>query len=837
MRLLWLGVVALTALCLWLPASALAQINAAAIHGKVTDPNGAVIRKATVRLTNPISRYTQTATTDDEGVYRLVDVPPGKYTLSVESSGFEQSAREVAVSSNLTQEIDTQLGVGAVRQEIDVQAEGGLLDPERTAASVVIDRTFIRDFPTSQPSRSTEEIIATAPGWTLDANGRLHARGIEYQVQYSIDGIPVTDTIASTFASAPDPRIFRSVEVSTSNLQAEFGSKLAGIIDITTKSGLEIPNSGGATISGGTFSTFEGSFEVGGHTKKFGYFVSAAGSTTDRFLDPPAEENFNNHGTSAKSFFKFDYRATEKDLLRFALSFNDERFDVPNLPDQEAEGQRERRLTDDNMQSMSWQHEFSEDLTGAVSVFQRYNAARLQSNQIGGPVLGEQSRHHANFGLVSSLTWYKNRNTIKGGFEYDRFPVTESFTLAITDVDELVEREPDLPDDVRDFTLTDPFYFRDHKTGYEASAYIQDHINATHNLTFDLGLRFDSYHFLVEENFASPRLGVAYYIPKSKTVLRSSFAYFTETPALENLLLSSSEEARIFSPAGEEDEGEEEGRVGLIPLPRRLARIARRGEEGDEEEGPGPDERGEPVEPSRETQFDVGFQQQLGDYVRLDADFYYRRLKNPPEITNFLETGIIFPATLARSRSKGIETRLDLAPVHGVSGFVSYTNLHIYGFAPITGGLFLGEAVDLFRRSGQRVNIEEDQRNTVVFEARYDYQPWQLWFALYGRHDSGFSVELESEEGGDIEEEFEKDFSEEILDRVNFDQGFIKPHTVVDFSVGKEFAVNEHVSITAQFNIENLADTFHLITFESVFSGTTIGRPRTYTGRLAFNFK
>jgi outer membrane receptor protein involved in Fe transport len=445
---------------------------------------------------------------------------------------------------------------------------------------------------------------------------------------------------------------------------------------------------------------------------------------------------------------------------------------------------------------------FSDDLVGSVSVYQRYNAARLRSNQIGGPVLAEQSRHHSNYGAVGSLTWFKAHNTIKGGFELTRFPLTESFTLAITDLDELLEKEPDLPDDVQGFTLHDPFFFRDHATGWEGSLYLQDHITTTNNFTFDVGARLDGYHFLVDKTFVSPRLGVAYYIPKTKTVVRSSFAHFIETPALENLLLSSSPESRIFSPAGEDGDSD----------------IA----------------QGEPVQVSRETQVDVGFQQQLGDYLRVDSDFYYRRLTNPPEITNFLETGIIFPANLARSRSKGIETRLDLAPVHGFSAFVSYTNLHIYGFAPITGGLFLGEAVDLFSRSGQRVNIEEDQRNTVVFQPRYDYAPWKLWVALLGRHDSGYSVELEPDASID---EFLMEFPAKIVDRVNLDRGFIKPHTTADISIGKEIPVNERLSLTAQFNIENVTDTFYLITFESVFSGTTVGRPRTYTGKLSFNFK
>jgi outer membrane receptor for Fe3+-dicitrate len=102
------------------------------------------------------------------------------------------------------------------------------------------------------------------------------------------------------------------------------------------------------------------------------------------------------------------------------------------------------------------------------------------------------------------------------------------------------------------------------------------------------------------------------------------------------------------------------------------------------------------------------------------------------------------------------------------------------------------------------------------------------------RPDSGYSVELEPDTSA---ADFADEFSEKILDRANFDQGFIKPHTVLDFSIGRDFRLNEHLSLSGQFNIQNLADTFYLITFESVFSGTTIGRPRNYSGRLSLNFK
>ena len=784
---------------LLMPMLARAQATAGIIRGIVTDKNNAAVAGATVRLTNAITGYLQVATTDGQGAFRLVDVPFNDYRMAVEGSGFEPAQRGVSVHSNLAQQIDVQLGVAGVRQEVSVSAPHELLEPEKTAPTTVVDRNWITRFPASQPSRSTEEIIETIPGWTVDANGRLHARGIEYQVQYSIDGIPITDTIADTFASAPDARNFRSVEVSTANVPAEYGNKLAGIIAVTSRSGLEIPTQGSVTLAGGSFSTFESSFDIGGHSRKVGFFASFAGSTSDRFLDPPTIENFHNNGQALKGYFKFDYTPDERNVLRFSIFGNQQHFDVPNFADQEAEGQDQRRRTHDNMEAFSWEHIFSANLVSQLSAYQRYNAATLRSNEETGPIFAEQSRHHQNYGLLGSLTWHRSRHTVKGGFEFTRFPLTESFTLSFTDLGEVLDKEPDLPEEVQGFVFPNAFFFNAHKTGWEGSGYVQDHINAARNLTMDLGVRFDGYHFLVDKSYVSPRLGIAYQIEKTRTVLRAAYNRFLETPALENLLLSSSEDARIFSPAGEEG---------------------------------GPE--GAPVNPSREWQVDAGFQQQLGRYLRLDADFYYRRLKNPPEIVNFLETGLIFPATLDHSRSKGVETRLDLARVNGFSGFVSYTNLHIYGFAPITGGLFLGEAVDLASHPGSRINIEEDQRNTLVFQFMYDKLPGHFWTAFGGRHDSGFSVELEPDASI---EEFAMEFPEKVLDRVNFERGFIKPHTVLDWSVGRDVRVNEHVSLSGQFNIQNLADRFYLITFESVFSGTTIGRPRNYSGRLTLNFR
>lgn len=80
------------------------------------------------------------------------------------------------------------------------------------------------------------------------------------------------------------------------------------------------------------------------------------------------------------------------------------------------------------------------------------------------------------------------------------------------------------------------------------------------------------------------------------------------------------------------------------------------------------------------------------------------------------------------------------------------------------GGLVLGEAVDTLSRSGQCLKIEEDQRNTVAFEARYDQLLHRFWALFTGRHDSGYTVELDPNV---TREEFAREFSAGILDRLN----------------------------------------------------------------------
>ncbi|HYV07517.1 MAG TPA: carboxypeptidase-like regulatory domain-containing protein, partial [Blastocatellia bacterium] len=113
------GVLVLTFLA-WASISCYGQSNTAVIRGTVTDKTNAVVSGAKLRLTNSLTNYSQETTTDAQGGYRLVDVPFNTYKLTVESYAFEPAVREVIVRSNLSQQIDVQLGVAPVRQEVNV---------------------------------------------------------------------------------------------------------------------------------------------------------------------------------------------------------------------------------------------------------------------------------------------------------------------------------------------------------------------------------------------------------------------------------------------------------------------------------------------------------------------------------------------------------------------------------------------------------------------------------------------------------------------------------------------------------------------------------------------
>lgn len=779
-----------------------AQTRVGSVQGTVKDPNGALVAGATVTLTQPVSGYHQTAQTDAQGSFRLVNVPFNTYKVHVEGAGFQPTEQSVDLESALPLTLDVGLTVSGVANEVSI-TESALLETDRTSADTDINQTLIERQAGATPSRGIEAIVASAPGFATDDNGRMHPRGSESQVQYVIDGVPVTDNLSAIFSTSLDARTLRTVEVLTGGIPAEFGDKLAGVVNVNTRSGLEVPTQGGINFSAGSFSTGEVGVDFATHTKKFGFLTNLSASTSQRFLDPPTLENFHNFGRTGKGFFRLDYRFDDKNSVHGTFLIGGSNFQIPNRVEQELAGQDQRQQQRDNSEFITFEHIFSPNVLGQFSFFNRAGTARLMSNPQSTPVVAFQDRRLQNYGLIAALSVTHGAHNFKFGGQFTRTPVREEFSFypTVPFPDLMDENGNVVPNPVNNFNAANPFLFRGRGTGREFSFYAQDKFSPFRNFTVDLGLRYDNYRLLIRDDGFSPRVGIAYYIPRTQTTLRASYNRLFQYPPTENLLLASSQEAAALSPLSVL-----QGQAGVRP-----------------------------ILPDKEHVYEVGAQQQLSRFFRLNLSVYQKRITNFTDKDQFFDTGVIFPITISSGRVTGEEVRLETTEFRGLRGFVSYANARAYGVTPINGGLFLGESVNSLNEPGLKFANDHDERNAAQFQLSYTHRPSGIYAIFGGRYDSGYPADVEP---GTTRADFvAQGFDPRLFDEIDFERGRVRPHTTLDFSIGADLWQKERTSLNVQFDVRNLTNELFLYNFESVFSGTHIGYPRLFSGRVGIRFK
>jgi outer membrane receptor protein involved in Fe transport len=781
-----------------------AQARIGTVQGVVKDPGGALVPNAQITVTQPVTGYRQTTQTDAQGSFKLVNLPFNTYKVRAEATGFQAAEESIDLESTVPLTMELSLSLEQTTAAVTVTTEtGAMLEPDRTSSDTDIAQTILERPVGAAPSRAIESIVASTPGFVTDDNGRMHPRGSESQVQYVVDGVPITDNLSAIFSTSLDARTLRTVEVLTGGIPAEFGDKLAGVINVNTRSGLEGPTQGGISFSGGSFSTGETAVDFSTHTKKLGFLTNLSASTSQRYLDPPTLDNFHNFGRTGKAFFRLDYQFDANNSLRGVFNFGGSNFEVPNRFEQELAGQDQRQRLRDNSQNISFQHIFSPNTVAQFSFFHRQSNAKLISNTLSTPVVANQDRTLQNYGGIGSLAMTRGSHNIKFGGQFTITPVDEHFSFYPTEqFPDLVDEEGNVfPNPVNNFNAANPFVFDQSKTGRTLSAYVQDRFTVFKNLTLDLGVRYDNYKLLIHEQEVSPRLAVAYFIPKTQTTLRASYNRLFQPPPAENLLLASSSAAAALSP---------------IAVLQGITTV-------------------QPILPDKQNAFEVGAQQLLSKMFRLNLTVYQKRIENFSDKDQFFETGVIFPIAISSGRVTGEEVRLESTDIHGFHTFVSYANARAFGVTPITGGLFLGEnPQDLFLQGFKFAN-DHDQRNEAQFQVSYNHRPSGIYASFSGRYDSGVPTDVEP--GTTLAEFVAQGFDPRLYNEIDFQRGRVRPRTVLDFSVGADLMQKERVSMNLQFDVQNLTNELFLYNFQSVFSGTHVGYPRLFSGRLSIRFK
>ncbi|MGB9433697.1 MAG: carboxypeptidase-like regulatory domain-containing protein, partial [Candidatus Acidiferrum sp.] len=165
---------------------------------KVTDPSGLGV-KTTVHFTSEANSYRNTLATDDQGNLQVQRLPYGIYQLEINQPGFAAISEAVEIRSALPQECKVQLSLPTMSQSVMVSTVQTLIDPDQAGSVNQLGPDLIQNRLSSIPGRSLQDLVNSQPGWLYEGNAVLHPRGSEYQTQFVVDGIPLTDNRSPSF--------------------------------------------------------------------------------------------------------------------------------------------------------------------------------------------------------------------------------------------------------------------------------------------------------------------------------------------------------------------------------------------------------------------------------------------------------------------------------------------------------------------------------------------------------------------------------------------------------------------------------------------------------------
>jgi len=550
------------------------------------------------------------------------------------------------------------------------------------------------------------------------------------------------------------------------------------VVEVVTAKDPRAGFHGKAVLAGGSFGTGEAYF-LGQYARRKDVFSATAdGAMTDRFLNPPVEQNYSNRATTGDFSVRYERDFTGADRLGVALRHGLSRFEVPNEQLQQAAGQRQDRANFETMGILSYQHIFSANLLGDLRFMVRDDSDRLNSNALSTPIIAFQDRGFREEYFKGTISAHHGRHEWKAGLEADFASLRERFSDVITDASQFGPGTPAT------------FSFVGSGRDREQSGFVQDFIRLG-KWTASVGLRWDHYQLRVNQHGVSPRLGLARYVPAADLVLHASYDRVFQTPAFENILLASS--------------------AAVIALNPNVLRL--------------------PVEPSRGNYYELGLTKGFLGRVKLDANYFRRYVNNSGDDDQLLNTGVSFPIAFRKSSIYGAEAKLEVPHLANFSGFLSYSYMVGSTYLPVTGGLFLGDdAANALSNTTGRFWNTQDQRNTWRARLRYSLTS-RAWVALGGQYGSGLPVAFEGSA-----QTAAAQYGERIVERVNFVRGRVKPSLSVEASVGVDAWRRDTLLVRLQADVQNLANRLNLIDFAGLFSGNAVAPPRSFSMRLETSF-
>ena len=463
-----------------------------------------------------------------------------------------------------------------------------------------------------------------------------------------------------------------------------------------------------------------------------------------------------------------------------------------------------------------------------------------------------QDRTLTNAGLRTALSYVKGVHNIKLGATYQQTFLNESDNLGIVDNGLL----PSLSDgnsipcfvngvalgspcsDLQPYDLTRGgglFAFRGHTDVKQLALYVQDQITKG-NWSFNVGLRGDFYNGLTAHKEPEPRLGLAYNIKRTSTVLRLSYARVLETPFNENLIVASVGcDSSVLNPL-----------LGCASSSST------------------------PLGPGWRNEFHAGLQQAVGKYLVFSGEYIWKYTHNAYDFSILGNTPIFFPIAWDRSKIPGFAGRISMPNLHGFSAQMVFSTVSARFFLPQVSG---AGATPSAPSGVFRIDHDEKFNQTTHLQ----YQPWQQgpWIGFNWRYDSGlvagavpfatdpntpvdltgFTADQQMQAGlfcGNMFPTLTSPLTSCAppqfgstrvtiptpgAENDDHNPPRIAPRHLFDIAVGDDNIFRgDKYKWSLRVTAINVTNKVALYNFLSTFSGTHFLTPRTYTAELGFHF-